>query len=385
MSRTLTADWLFTGASLRKGWALELGDAGQVLACRPLQPGEQSEALDGLLCPGFVNAHTHLELSHLAGRIPGAGGMAAFIGAVVQLRGQDNEEKIRTAAESALHSLRACGTALAGDICNSPLTVSLKRAPDAVHTVSFIELLGLDAGRAPDILARGQELLDAFAGLEACLTLHAPYSVSPALLAGFAALPLRRLSIHLLESAEEEILFSDGSGPLADWFTQLRLPWQPFPVRDPAAYLSGALPPEVPVLWVHNTRMTPARLAALLARSPQSWFCLCPRSNLYLHGQLPDPVLWQSLPGRICLGTDSLASAPSLDVWEEARLLMQADPGLLLEEVLRWLTANGAAALGQSDNFGSFAPGTRPGVNLITDLAGDPPVLTGSSRVIPIE
>ncbi|RMG22242.1 MAG: hypothetical protein D6730_16810 [Bacteroidetes bacterium] len=379
--KRISADYIYSPEGWKQQHLLEVGSGGHILGFRPLAPGDEYEFYPGLLCPGWVNAHCHLELSVLKGRIPQGTGMTGFIQALLRQRAGATEAESRAAAAAAMDEAWQSGTVGMGDICNTALTAPLKRT-HALRTHSFVELLGLDATKAAEILANGLDLLQAFEGLPASLTLHAPYSVSEALRHAVFNHSRELLSIHLLESTQERELFAHGSGPFIDFYRQMGIPFTPFPQKDPAAYILHGLEPR-PLLLVHNTEMQPQQIEELMQRFPQLYVCLCPRSNQYIHRSFPHIEHFLPFSERVCLGTDSLASNHSLHILEEIRAIQQRFPAVNLHTLLQWASTNGAKALQWGTIFGIFAPDYRPGINWIDhiEIQQEQPRLTPQSKL----
>ncbi|RMG55383.1 MAG: hypothetical protein D6722_27900 [Bacteroidetes bacterium] len=361
----LSANHIYSPEGLLTDHVLEVDAYGLVQALRPRQGAEVTEHHKGILCPGLINAHCHLELSHLRGQMQRGTGMTGFVQELWAKRNLLSPADQAEAAAAVMEEMWWGGTAAVGDICNSALTAGPKRAEARLYTHSFLELLGLDARRVPDILAQGEALTRDFQGLSHSLTLHAPYSVSPALRDAFYARPQGRLSIHLLESEGERRFFAHGDGPMETFLSTFNLPRLRFPQPDPIAYICEGLAPAQPVIWVHNTEMMAAEATQVATGFPQAWFCLCPLSNDFLHGREPKLPVFLPWKDRLCLGTDSLASTDSPHVWDEALRVQALAPTLKTHDLLRMLTTQGAAALGMAGELGIFAPGTRPGVLLI--------------------
>jgi cytosine/adenosine deaminase-related metal-dependent hydrolase len=375
----LTADWIFSPEGLHRDHCLEVDAEGKVISLRPLRAGEAARHYSGLLCPGFVNAHCHLELSMFRGQIPEGKGMTGFAREIVQRRGEFSPEEARQALYDALREAYYTGTVAMGDICNGPDSLPEKQAFPQLFVHNFIELLGLDGSKAGQIFEQGQELKASFPPSHTSLTLHAPYSVSAELRKLVYQQSEGLLSLHLLESEAEREVFEKGTGDFIDFFGQLGLEVPPFEEERPQDHLLKGLPSHRPVLLVHCLQASPAEIAELAERHPRAWFCLCPRSNAFLHGQLPDIRAFLPYAHRICLGTDSLASTPSLQMLEELKTLQAQFPQLGLHSLLRWGSLQGADALQQGHRFGRFAPGTQPGINLIEGLEAGPRLGSGSS------
>ncbi|MEO0469833.1 MAG: amidohydrolase family protein [Bacteroidota bacterium] len=380
---TLSATYIFHAGQLLQNHVLELDENGLVLNLRPVLPTEDVAVLDGILCPGFVNAHCHLELTAFGGKIPEGTGMVGFVRSLMTARreAQLSVAIQEEAVHKAMREMWQAGTVLVGDICNGPISLSAKKAFPQLHTHSFIEILGLAAEKAEEILANGNSLAQQFGDLPHSLSPHAPYSMSAALLEKVYATRSQLFSIHLLESMAERQLFEQGNGPFLDFYRSFGIPFQTFSDQKTLDHITKNLPAAQSVLWVHNTEMQPDEYDFLIQHFSHSYFCLCPRSNQFIHGKKADLKLFQQHPDHICLGTDSLASNHSLDVFAEAVDMHLDHPDLPLTEVLSFLTINGAKALQQANVLGDFSIGKQPGVNLIQHPDWENFRLTNESRV----
>jgi aminodeoxyfutalosine deaminase len=339
--------------------------AGGVI--RSLGHGRPSEAHtdlgDVVLMPGLVNAHTHLELSWMKGMNPPSASMDRWIRRLMQLRKTQSPPAVEQArvAEAAMEAARASGTIAFGDISNTLITADVLGAT-AVPAVLFHELLGF-APHDHDARARdgANAVQDAVKGQVAPgLGPHAPYSTSPDLFQAIAReVQTRRLrsSVHLGESPEETEFLMTGGGPIADMLKSLgvwRDDWQA-PGTDPVTYLErlGVLAPGL--LVVHATQLKTEALALLAARGCA--IVSCPRSNRWVGAGDPPLDAFYASGATVAFGTDSLASAESLDMFAElaaARRISSVPHARLLESATR----GGAAALGL-DSYGRIAPGVR--------------------------
>ena len=377
----ITAESILTSDGLKSGQVLLYNKAGEIQELVPIEEykGADLERVDGLLCPGFVNAHCHLELSHLAGLIPEDTGMVGFILELQKVRGTVEPERRSQLILKAAREMWGKGTQAIGDICNGTESLAAKRENPQMHWHNFIELFGSNPNQAGEIVARGKALADTFSTelpfgavnelSRTSLTPHAPYSISAPLKNSIykeSASQGSRLSIHLLESREEIQIFSTGDGPFLDFYQLIRQEFQGKGFADPINWLLEGFPKEASgVLWVHNTEMTAEQLNRLKkeVKVPQ-WFCLCPLANLYIHDRMPSQTVFADpeLNDFICLGTDSLAGNYLLDILEEIKALQTYWPEIPLENILRWATLNGAKALGFDAEIGSFEAGKRPGI-----------------------
>jgi aminodeoxyfutalosine deaminase len=359
----LTAAWVvpITGLPIRNGqvaiadgrvqW---VGPAGDV--ARPEAPVRDLGT--GVLLPGLVNAHCHLELSHLAGAVAFEGGFAAWVERLVQSRGRHGEAEVLAATARALSFVRERGTAAIGDVSNTLVHLDLLAA-SGLRSVVYLELLAWDPGAADTTLARAREGLAAATALagrvELRLAAHAPHSVSPELLrmlvkeGGPAA-------IHLAESPEETRYLADGGGEWAAFLQRRGLGHVPFepPGRSPVAYVDGlgALHPRL--VAAHAVQVDEADRRLLASRGVH--VVLCPRSNRNLGVGRADVASLVTAGVRLALGTDSLASVETLDVLDDAVVLSRQFPSLAPAAILRMATRGGAEALGL-DDLGALEPG----------------------------
>jgi aminodeoxyfutalosine deaminase len=370
-----TASWVVPVSSPPiRGGAVAVQDGTVRWVGRADDPGAPTGAVTGLgpgvLLPGLVNAHCHLELSHLRGRLPVAEGFVAWVEALVGARAHEDPAAVRVRTAEAIRELESAGTAAVGDVSNRLDHLDQLEA-SGLEAVVFHELLAWDPAQAAQRLREAEERSRLGPGrrVRVRLAAHAPHSVSPEL---FRALAARGgpAAVHLAESAAESRFLLDGGG---DWPAFLlrrglgQVPFRP-PGESPVRYLDGLGALRPGLLAAHCVRTDEAD-RALLARRGVS-VVVCPRSNRALGVGLPDvPALLRS-GVRVCLGTDSLASAASLDVLEDAALLHTAFPELEAGTIVHMATAAGAQALG-FEQLGDLAPGRRAALAFAP--AADPP------------
>lgn len=384
--RKISADLIFDGSTLHRQGTLHLDADGRVVETRWGICEADATHLTGLLTPGFVNAHCHIELSHLRGRIPEGTGMAGFIRQVQGLRGQFTPEEVAEAASQAVAELRANGITAVGDICNGTHSLAAKRACPEIHFHNFVEVFGLDPGRAEEFLQQALKLVSDFAPMAASVTLHAPYSISAALrdlVLRYARVRAWPQSIHLMESAEERQLFADLEGPLMDFLRDIGAPFQGHVYDSPQAFILEGLSSRSHTLLVHNTELHADELAAIAEAHPSTFFVLCPSANHYIHRTLPDAQLFLPYRDRVCIGTDSLASNTQLNIVHELSRL-QAASAVELATLLQWATRNGARALGLPEVDYSIAPGSRPRLVLLGGIDAEAPVLHSNITIQPL-
>jgi cytosine/adenosine deaminase-related metal-dependent hydrolase len=351
------------------------------------QPG--LEYYSGILVPGFVNTHCHLELSHLKGKIEEKTGIGGFIGQINQLRNQDTENTEK-AIQVADRKMWAAGTAAVGDISNSTLTLETKKSSKIFYH-TFIESFGFHPSRAERAFDIAQFVQFQFRekGLANCIVPHSPYSVSKPLFEKIkqnAIIEKSILTIHNQESESESEFYYTGTGAIKNHLqNNLGIDtshWQPTGKSSLVSVLQY-LPAENQLLLVHNTFTKKEDLDELrkIRSTENTFFVLCPNSNLYIENQLPPVPLFRDENLNVCIGTDSLASNHELSVLAEMITLQLNFPEIKLEELIKWGTINGAKALQIEDRFGSFEAGKKPGVNLITGIDFKSMKLTEHSKV----
>jgi aminodeoxyfutalosine deaminase len=353
--------------------AIALADDGAVLAVggraelRAEFPHAVEERAQGVVLPGLVNAHCHLELS-LHVPVAGGQGLFAWAAALMQARAGDLPEDIHAAATGAAAAARICGTAAIGDVGNSLAAVDgIGRA--GLAGVVFHELVGSREAATGDALADAAreraEVPDWPKGLGYVPAPHAPYSAGPELLGRIfaaAAATGRATSIHLAEGEDEVALLRDGSGRWPAFLAGIGVdPATRVPGKSPVAYLAslGAFETPTPPLLVHMVHA--GADDRRIAREAGAPVVLCARSNLHIGGRLPDVDAFVAEGLSLAIGTDSPASVPDLSLWAEIATLAAHFPTV---PAARWLdaaTRGGARALGLR-RFGALTPGARPGV-----------------------
>lgn len=329
----------------------------------------QLESYEGIICPGFVNAHCHIELSYLYKHIQERTGFTGFAGELMAKRFTFSKEEIKESIRSAEQNMWENGIVAVGDICNSEDSFELK-ASSKIKFHSFIELIALNPALAQKVMAAGKELQAKANKHTSTLVPHAPYSVSFELMQEISKacgenLPL---TIHNQESKAENEFFESGTGKVLDLYKNLNIDisyYQPSGTSSLQSYLKN-LPSNRNLILVHNTFSTAADVQFAEAYSKNIYWCLCPNANLYIENSLPDVTLFQKENCKMVIGTDSLASNHQLSILSELNTLFKNFNDLNTESVLQWATYNGACALGMETELGSFLKNKNAGLNLIS-------------------
>ncbi len=354
----------------RREMVFELDEFGVIRKIRPWALSDP-DLFEGMVVPALVNAHTHLELSALKGKVPGGEGLVRWVGSLLRERLLAEPG----GATDAAADLVRLGVGVVCDISNSGDTVPALQSARLSGLVQR-ELLTLDAGLLQVRIREACEPDATFAEEGQKILLrpspHALYSTAPALVKasvyGREERDVARppASIHLAEDAEEIRFLRDGTGAWASFLDRAGIDWRWWtaPGGSPVELLSelGVLGPDL--LLVHGVHLTPQD-RALIARSGAT-VVLCPRSNRHIHGNLPEAAALVDNGVHIALGTDSLASSPDLDVLGEIPVLGAAFPSVDPLVWLRAATEGGAQAL--RFGAGRLEVGTSPGLLLLENV-----------------
>jgi cytosine/adenosine deaminase-related metal-dependent hydrolase len=370
--RFLSATYLFDGKQyLDSDLVLVLGGESRLLNIvnRKDVDAGNIEHYDGIICPGFVNAHCHLELSYLKSEIEPKKGMLEFAKGIIGKRMLFSDQKINDAAVQADKEMWNNGIVAVGDISNVRNSFEIKKNSKLFYH-TFIELIGLNPMHSEVVFNFGKDTLNGLhaLNLKGSLTPHAPYSVSGNLMERIAlenkTLPT---SIHNQESEAENDFFREKKGDFTELYQFLKAPIEYFTSTEKSSIQSYLphLKNTTNLLLIHNTFSNDEDVKWANGFHDKLYWCLCPNANLYIENRLPDIHLLINNDCRICLGTDSLASNHSLSVLDEMNVLLDKFPGLKPEQVLGWATFNGAEALMIEDNFGGFIKNKNAGLNLL--------------------
>jgi cytosine/adenosine deaminase-related metal-dependent hydrolase len=338
---------------------------------------------DSAILPGFVNAHTHLELTHFPSwrlRTHVDYNPRRFSDWIIQLikitRGL-HEEDFRTSLVEGLRKCVESGTTAVGDIITRYDLLSSYDVPP-IRGRLFFEALGYDPARFRERLDNALAATDSMHGecLFPGLSPHTPYTTGEANLAAIRDATLSRglpLAVHISESQAESDFVFDTSGPLAS---------ELFPFVGWEQHLAPPRHCSSTELLDRNGLLTPVTLAvhcvhinladAQIMKQRGVTVCLCPRSNDRLDVGRAPIALFRKLGIPLALGTDSLASNDSLSLWDEMRFALdQFQDELSPSDVFRMVTSTGAAALGLSASLGSLEVGKRADFQVVSHVGSD--------------
>lgn len=400
------AEWVIpvTSPPIRGGavWVkgdhvLTVGPYAQMKAAGP-SPAREVDHGSSAILPGLVNAHTHLELSGVHGRIDlPRDGFTQWLRELFALRPLMTEEFLKNGMVHGQRKLADQGCCLCGDITNGaclPTNAQYhhgelqaggnERLPDAGYSSEhsslsthhsrvtrqvFLEVLGFDREGLDGALNAdlgGTLGISPPSGVPLSLAAHACYSTSASVIRGakeWCRTRGLRFSMHVAEHLEEIEFLEDGTGfcreileNLGRWVPQ----WIP-PKASPVNYLEQLRVLDSETLLVHAVHLTDADWEIVCKN--RCSVCFCPRSNRYLNIGQPDIGKALRLGLVTALGTDSLASNTDLNLFAEAAYVLDHYPDVSPEAALLMITLGGARALGQERHFGAIQPEKR--INLL--------------------
>jgi aminodeoxyfutalosine deaminase len=342
------------------------------------EAGDNIQVVKGILSPGFINCHCHLELSHMRGAIPEKTGLIPFVSQVMKNRNFPDAE-ILEAIDRAEEEMRSSGIVAVGDICNNKLALPQK-AKGRIWYHNFIEASGFVPELAELRFSRAVDIFNAYANQYSIpiasnsIVPHAPYSVSDELWHKIIHFPGNQLmTIHNQETEDENNLFLNKQGEFLTFYESFKMDASFFQSSGKSSlqsYLSKFLLNQH-VILVHNVHTSDEDILYSKNLAARVYWCFCPNANLYITGQLPNANLFVKQDCTIVLGTDSLASNWQLSIVAEMKAIQVHFPSITTEQLLKWATINGAKALQLDSLLGSFEKGKKPGVVLCdTSLSG---------------
>jgi len=384
--KSFKADYVFpVCADPIKNGVVTVDDFGKIIAVthpNTHPAGVPVEHLSGIICPGFVNTHCHLELSHLKDKISRHTGLVNFIIDVQKFRGADSYQVLE-AAVAAENEMIENGIVAVGDISNTNITIPIKAA-GKLYYHSFIETFGFLPAQAEQTFNKALDLLKEFKPLSSSITPHAPYSVSKELfklIKNYSQTGHNLISIHNQECDDENKFYRYKQGSFNDLYASFGIDISHFKpmARNSIQSVIPLLTNKQEILLVHNTCTNLKDIYFIKRFDHNIHWCFCPGANLYIENKLPKIELFINQGTNITLGTDSLASNSKLCILNEMRIIQQKFPLLSTARLMEWGTINGATYLGIDDEKGTLEAGKTPGLNLITDVDGL--MLTPESKV----
>ncbi|TWU41087.1 amidohydrolase family protein [Novipirellula artificiosorum] len=352
----IAARWIFpiSGPPFYHGW-IRIRDQRVTEFGSGQAPRGAVDLGDVAILPQLVNAHTHLEFSDCTVPVGEVGvTLDQWIGEVVAARKNATEESKAKAIRAGVEESARAGVALVGEIATPPVVGTIEAGTieeGGMEIISFAETLGLSESRGAERLAAARHHLQSFP--TAGISPHAPYSTTPEVIQQCIELAIRHrrpLAMHVAESPSERELLESATGPMADRLKTMGV-WReglfPWP-KDPFCHLIAMLAKAPRSLLIHGNDLRPNEMACV-AKHPQMTVVFCPRTHAFFgYPRHPvDLMLRHGIP--VALGTDSRASNPDLNLWDEVRFLLNHRQDLDPQDVLAMATIHGANALGRLD------------------------------------
>lgn len=376
--RKITADWIYpiNESPIKEGVVL-VSENGKIekIDVRSNYKEEELEIYSGVIIPGFVNTHCHLELSHMKGKVHTGTSLIPFITSVVQQRGA-SEASIQAAIEEADNYMYEQGIVAVGDISNVTDTFAQK-SKSKLRYYTFTEFFDFlqeeNTSAEFEKYKAVYDALDLANGHQKSCVPHAPYSVSPKLFEAINTVnkgSLKTVSIHNQETPPENQLFLEKKGGFIDFYGGFGISLDGFEAsKQPSIYYAlQNMDPQHRTLFVHNTLTTAADIQAAQAWSNQVYWATCPNANLYIENNLPNYQAFLDNKAKMTIGTDSLTSNWQLSILDEMKTIAKYQSYVPFETLLEWATLNGAKALGLEKDIGSIELGKTCGLNLLANL-----------------
>jgi cytosine/adenosine deaminase-related metal-dependent hydrolase len=386
--KRITAEFIYVlgGAEpIRNGYVEYDETDGTILAVGQCASGEIAQA--GAVVPGFVNAHCHVELSHLHKKFRKGTGMAGFIDQINELRDWAGNDVKAMLVKEWMDKMWKDGVSAMADISNDESSFQVKKN-HPMYTRTFLEVFGSEPQMCDGVM-KDVTALNVMAdevGIDAAPTPHSCYTMSPQLLSASAAAGLERgfISYHSQESQEEEDLLLTGTGAMYKNRKRSGMSTPPVTGESSLKYFIDRLaaarpaPYQEHILLVHNVCLAQDDIDAAKKVMKNVYWAVCPLSNIFIHNALPPISMMRENGLKVVVGTDSLSSNDDLDMVKELYCLHANFPEVPMSQLLEWACSNGAEFL-KRDELGSLSVGKRPGVVFIRNIDQDGN-LTAESR-----
>ena len=389
-----TADLIFTltGEPLKEH-VITTDDNGTIVNIDALSNHDSGsvKVLKGVITPGFINTHCHLELSHMKGLVDTGTGLLEFIGNVVKYR-DFPQEQILDAIAKADQEMYDGGIVAVGDISNKIDTAATKRR-SKINYYTFVEMFDfMQSSMTEGTIDQYKAVFDGHSedgGNKKCYVPHAPYTVSEGLYEHIRNENYQydTVSIHNQETPHEDELFRQKTGGFIDFYNDFGFSLDKFDATGKSSIQSAMknMNAMVKTLFVHNTMTTAEDISRAHDWNFRTYWATCANANLYIENRLPNYQAFLDEDAKMTIGTDSLTSNWQLSILDEMKTIQKYKSFLPFETLITWACKNGAEALGYEDLLGTIEVGKKPGLVHITaeiDEKGRVDITNASSRRI---
>lgn len=389
--RRLSAEYIFTGKEILKRGIVEIEDNGKIISVTDtkgkIEEQESLEFYNGIIVPGFINAHCHLELSHMKGMISGKSGrgLPGFIDEIISKR--NFPDNLQNQILKADKEMQLKGIVAVGDISNTDDSFELKKKSE-IYYQTFIEAFTISDNKVDETfdMAKEHYLKLQKTNLPAAIVPHAAYSVPDRLykmINEFDNNKIRIISVHNQETPGEDELIKNKTGALAEVLADKGFLLNEFSYPGNTALQTNLhyLNKKDNILLIHNTFSTEKDIDFAEDFSDNIYWVFCPLSNLYIENTLPDLPMFFKKGVKTCVGTDSYASNTELSILSELKAIIEKFPEIPFEKLIKTATINGAKALKIESKYGSIEVGKSPGINLLSKFDFDKMTLMQDSKV----
>ncbi len=378
--RRLAANYVFPVVSPPvKNGIIEISDDGEIM--NVIDPGpdfkefRKVEFFNGVLVPGFINCHNHIELSALKDSVEPGLGLFSFIKSIRKAKKELKIAKQTEAIKMADEEMQRNGIVACGDISNTDISFQLKQ-DSKIYYHTFVEVFGPTRKKAKKNLKKALQIHNKLVNkykLNGNLTPHAFYSVHPSLMESKFINSASERCVYSIHNQESGQLTEQRiKGKLKFYYRLKNLEFHKTifqkeattKAKDNFRMFSG----NSKILLVHNIYTQPDDIVIAADYFRDLYWVFCPNSNLYIENQLPDLNAFIDKHQNIALGTDSLASNNGLSLLNEMKTIQKNFSRITMDNLFIWGTLNGAKALGIDRIAGSFEIGKKPGVNLVSNV-----------------
>ncbi|MEZ5057851.1 MAG: amidohydrolase family protein [Saprospiraceae bacterium] len=375
--RKITADYVYPVSSpmIRNG-VVVIDENGKIIDVGQRKDYQESdlEFFSGAIIPGLVNAHCHLELSHMKGVAKTGTGLLPFLSTVVNFRDVD-QSQIMEAIKNGDQEMQQDGIVAVGDISNK-LDTAATKTKSSIRYYTFVEMFDFMQDALADQIYGGyKEVYDGQAdgnGNKKSCVPHAPYTVSKSLYKKIndTNISPATISIHNQETEHEDRLFQEKKGDFLEFYTMFNFSLDAFQPSGKTSihYAMENMDPGQKTLFVHNTMSSVEDIETAKGWNSNVFWATCPNANLFIENRLPNYKNFLDTNAKVCIGTDSLTSNWQLSIIEEMKTIAKFQSYVDFETLLKWATLNGAEALGFEDEIGSIETGKSPGLVLLENF-----------------
>lgn len=389
--RKISANYIFTGKEILKNGIIEIDEKGQIIKIintnGKLQEEESLEFFSGVIVPGFVNAHCHIELSHMKGVIDNktVKGLPGFIDEIISKRNfpEDLEKKIQQVDKE----MQNGGIVAVGDISNTDDSFNIKKN-SKIYYHTFVETFTISNDKANESFKTAKENKEKLDTLKLAGTIvpHASYTVPDALYSKISEFEKQKnkvISIHNQETEGEDFVIQNQTGNLADVLIKKGFQFKDFTFKGNNSIEHTILHQNKSdnILLIHNTFTDEKNIDFAENFSKNIYWVFCPLSNMYIEKTLPNLPMFFNKNVKTCIGTDSYASNTELSILSELKTITKHFPDISFEKLIESACLNGAKALKVDNKLGSIEIGKTPGINLISHFNYKNMSLTEKSSV----